>query len=131
MTRTGITVTLCATCPLGREGFAARLREALATRSSEVQVTTVECMSGCTRPSTLAARAPGKTAYLFGDLTDADLPLIENFVRLYHASTDGNFPDARVLGRLRCKAIARIPAEPDEGRSASAGSVVDSPRDSY
>ena len=29
-------------------------------------------MSGCTRPSTCAFRAPGKTAYLFGDLTEAE-----------------------------------------------------------
>ena len=73
------------------------------------QVTTTDCMSGCTRPSTCAFRAPGKTAYLFGDLTEADLPDLVTFARHYEASPDGNLVDARVLGGLRMKAIARIP----------------------
>ena len=67
-------------------------------------------MSGCTRASTIAFRAAGKTAYLFGDITQDDLPDLITFVQLYAASADGNFVDARVLGGLRTKAIARIPA---------------------
>ena len=67
-------------------------------------------MSGCTRASTIAFRAAGKTAYLFGDMTEDDLPDLITFVQLYAASPDGNFVDARVLGGLRTKAIARIPA---------------------
>ena len=67
-------------------------------------------MSGCTRASTIAFRAAGKTAYLFGDMTEDDLPDLITFVQLYAASPDGNFVDVRVLGGLRTKAIARIPA---------------------
>ena len=52
---------------------------------------------------------PGKTAYLFGDLTAADLPDLLTFARAYAASPDGTFADARPLGTLRTKAIARIP----------------------
>lgn len=66
-------------------------------------------MSGCTRKSTIAFRADGKTAYLFGDLTADDLPDLVTFARLYAASPDGNLADARPLGALRMKAIARIP----------------------
>lgn len=66
-------------------------------------------MSGCTRSSTVAFRAPGKTAYLFGDLDLSDIPLLVTFAALYRASPDGNFADARPLGTLRDKAIARIP----------------------
>lgn len=66
-------------------------------------------MSGCTRKSTIAFRAPDKTAYLFGDLTADDLPDLVTFARLYAASPDGNLADARPLGALRMKAIARIP----------------------
>jgi predicted metal-binding protein len=66
-------------------------------------------MSGCTRPSTLAFRAPGKTTYLFGDLRAEDLADLLTFARLYAASPDGTFQDARPLGALRSKAIARIP----------------------
>lgn len=100
-----VTVTICATCLLGQAGFAATLKQALPTAT----ITTVECMSGCTRPSTVAFRAPGKTAYLFGDLTVADLPLLQRFHDIYAQSPDGNFADARVLGDLRLKAMARIP----------------------
>lgn len=108
MAMSELNLTVCTSCPLGQSGFAERLRAALADRAAAT-VNTVECMSGCPRPSTLSIRAPGKTAYLFGDLTDADLPLILAFLPLYADSPDGNFPDARVIGDLRLKALARIP----------------------
>ena len=100
-----VTVTICATCALGQAGIAAALQTALPVAT----ITSVECMSGCTRPSTVAFRSPGKTAYLFGEITAADLPLLLRFHDLYVQSPDGNFDDARVLGDLRLKAIARIP----------------------
>ncbi|MGL5008447.1 MAG: DUF1636 family protein [Paracoccaceae bacterium] len=98
-------ITLCATCPLGQTGFAATLAKALPTAA----ITTTDCMSGCARPSTIAFRASGKTAYLFGDLAADDLPHLLTFAHHYAASPDGNLPDARILGPLRHKAIARIP----------------------
>lgn len=102
-------VTLCASCALGQSGFAATLQTAMQVEGLAARVTTTECMSGCTRPSTCAFRSPGKTAYLFGDLAADDLPDLLTFARHYAASQDGNLPDARVLGGLRRKAIARIP----------------------
>lgn len=104
------TVTLCQSCALGRQGFATELGAAMAKAGLPVAVATVDCMSGCTRPSTCAFRSPGKTAYLFGDLTAQDLEALVTFARLYLASADGALADARVLGDLRFKAIARIPA---------------------
>jgi predicted metal-binding protein len=101
-------VTLCRSCPLGRTGFAEELAQVFKDLPLELHQT--ECMSGCTRPSTLAFRAPGKTAYLFGDLSAADLPDLVTFARAYLASPDGTFPDARPFGELRTKALARIPA---------------------
>lgn len=106
------TVTLCQSCALGRQGFALQLGAAMAAAGLSVTVATVDCMSGCTRPSTCAFRSPGKTAYLFGDLTVQDLEALVAFARLYLASPDGGLADARVLGDLRFKAIARIPASP-------------------
>ncbi len=103
-------ITLCASCALGQTGFAATLQTALVTADIPATVTTTDCMSGCTRASTCAFRCPGKTAYLFGDLTADDLPHLITFARHYAASPDGNLPDARILGPLRHKAIARIPA---------------------
>lgn len=101
-------VTVCTTCPLGKGGFAGELAAALAAEGLG-EVGTVECMSGCTRPSTLAVRAAGKTAYLFGDVTGGDLPNLLIFLRMYRDASDGNLTDARPIGTLRTKAIARIP----------------------
>jgi predicted metal-binding protein len=69
----------------------------------------VECMSGCTRPQTVAFRQGGKVAYLFGDITGHDMDDLRRFARLYQESKYGTFADARVLGDLRLKALARIP----------------------
>ena len=102
-------ITVCGSCTFGRAGFAELLCEALREAGLDSRVATVECMSGCQRPSTCAFRSPGKTAYLFGDLSQSDLAELVRFAELYEKSTDGNFDDARVIGGLRFKAIARIP----------------------
>lgn len=102
-------VTLCGSCALGQSGFAAPLGQALQQAGIAAHIALIDCMSGCTRASTIAFRDADKTAYLFGDITAADLPDLITFARLYHAAPDGNLPDARPLGALRSKAIARIP----------------------
>lgn len=104
-----LSITLCATCPAGRGPLPARLAAALAADLPGAVLRQTDCMSGCTRPSAIAFRAPGKTAYLFGEITETDLPDLLTFARLYAQSPDGSFADARPLGRLRHKAIARIP----------------------
>ena len=96
-------LTICASCPLGRAGFADRL----AIEGYRIMQT--ECMSGCTKPSAIAFRALGKTAYLFGDIEESDMADILTFAKAYLASPDGSFEDARLFGALRTKAIARIP----------------------
>ncbi|MEI6099360.1 MAG: DUF1636 domain-containing protein [Alphaproteobacteria bacterium] len=98
---------LCRTCSVGRSDLAKALTAALAGCGIELSQT--ECMSGCARPSTVAFRSAGKTAYLFGDLGPQDIDDLVRFARLYRDSSDGTFADARVLGELRKKAIARIP----------------------
>ncbi len=102
-------VTYCQSCALGQGAFPAALIAALAKSGITAEVSGTDCLSGCTRPSTLAFRAPGKMAYLFGDLTEADLPGLLTFARAYAAAPDGTFADARFLGDLRTKALARIP----------------------
>lgn len=78
-------------------------------RPDGFKVSQTDCMSGCTRPGTVAFRATGKVAYLFGDLSADDIADLTTFARVYAQSPDGTFADARVLGGLRLKAIARIP----------------------
>ena len=101
------TITLCQSCPGSLTPLAADLARTLQDLPFNVQTT--ECMSACTRPAAVAFRSPGKTAYLFGDLTEADLPDLITFARAYLASPDGTFADTRPLGSLRTKAVARIP----------------------
>ncbi|SFD87467.1 Protein of unknown function [Sulfitobacter brevis] len=97
-------VHVCSSCT--HDGaFVKTVQDALA----DCDVLSVDCMSGCAHAQTVAFHSAGKTAYLFGDITVDDLPALQNFARLYQASSDGNFTDARVLGDLRTKAIARIP----------------------
>jgi predicted metal-binding protein len=100
---------ICASCPAGQPGLGAALQAAFTAQSLAFEWRETECMSGCTRPSTLAFRAAGKMAYLFGEITTADLPDLLTFARLYLASPDGTLADARPIGALRLKAIARIP----------------------
>lgn len=100
-------VFVCADCP----GGAARLeavRAALA--GSGWRVAASACLSGCRSEGTVAVRAEGKMAYLFGPVTEADLPGLAAFVPLYEAAPDGAIADARPLGLLRLRALARIPA---------------------
>ncbi|MBD3665553.1 DUF1636 domain-containing protein [Sulfitobacter aestuariivivens] len=96
---------VCTTCT-SDGSFVETVRKGL----PELDVKAVDCMSGCTRAQTVAFRAPGKVAYLFGDITAADLPNLRTFADLYVTSPDGTFADARVLDDLRTKALARIPA---------------------
>lgn len=96
---------VCTTCSLGQSGFLDELKVAM----DDLEIEGIDCMSGCTRDQTVAFRAPGKVAYLFGEITADDVPDLKRFVALYRASTDGSFADARVLGGLRHKAVARIP----------------------
>ncbi len=104
-----IRVSLCDSCPLGQTGFGSRLQAALTEARLAATVAGITCMSGCARESTAAFRSRGKVAYLFGDLTEADLGDLVRFAALYAASPDGTFPDTRPLGDLRAKALARIP----------------------
>ncbi|OBY24503.1 DUF1636 family protein [Leisingera sp. JC1] len=105
------TLTLCRTCRAADPALFGQIAAALEAAGVEARLQQVDCMSGCQRPQTLAVRQSGKTAYLFGEITGEDLPDVLTFLRMYRNSPDGNFADARPLGQLRFKAIARIPAD--------------------
>tara|TARA_R110002110_G_scaffold27592_21_gene100131 strand:+ start:4215 stop:4517 length:303 start_codon:yes stop_codon:yes gene_type:complete len=99
-----VRISVCNSCTQDG-GVVDKIRQALPA----LDVVDVACMSGCARPQTVAFRAAGKVAYLFGDITADDIPDLCNFANLYVSSPDGTFADARILGDLRMKAIARIP----------------------
>lgn len=95
---------VCTTCTANSGAFAQTLKA-----SMPIDVIEVACMSGCANAQTVAFRMAGKVAYLFGGLVDSDIPDLQKFATLYAASDDGHFEDARPLGTLRTKALARIP----------------------
>lgn len=100
-------VFVCADCA-GAAGRLAAIEQALA--GTGWQVAPSACLSGCRSGASVAVRAQGKMAYLFGPVLDEDLPGLRAFVALYDAAPDGAISDALPLGSLRFKALARIPA---------------------
>ena len=99
-------VFVCAECPDGAARLAL-IRAALA--ETGWQIDPGPCMSGCKSGGSVAVRAPGKMAYLFGPVEADDMDGFRAFVALYEAAPDGVIHDARPLGALRLKALARIP----------------------
>lgn len=97
-------LSICITCAGGAD-----LADAL-DAVLNAPVRRVECMNVCTKPACLSLRAPGKAAYLFGDVTRGDAPNVPTLLALYDAAADGIIDDARALGDLRMKLIGRIPA---------------------
>ncbi len=104
-------IFVCRECREGGAALAEAAAQILADRP-KWRVTLAGCMSGCRGGASLAARAPGKTAYLFSPVEPEDLPGLAAFAALYEASPDGAIEDARPLGSLRLKALARIPPHP-------------------
>ena len=102
---------VCTSC---QPGTAATLIARLALALPQFRVGGTTCMSGCTRPGTIAFRGPGKASYLLGDIDpDGSITDIVTFARLYAETPGGWIDDARSLGTLRTAAIARIPVAPD------------------
>ncbi len=99
-------VFVCAECPDGATRLQL-IREALA--GTHWQIDPSPCMSGCKSGGSVAVRAPGKMAYLFGPVEAGDMDGFRAFATLYKAAPDGVIHDARPLGPLRLKALARIP----------------------
>ncbi|NOD94610.1 DUF1636 domain-containing protein [Ruegeria sp. HKCCD4884] len=107
-------ILVCATCsgamstdqvtgalaPILPEGFAIR---------------TVDCMAGCSRPTTIGLQAPGKAQYLFGDIdTELDLDAVAEFAGQYRLSSDGWTSATERPPALFTKTLSRIPALPTE-----------------
>lgn len=102
-------VILCTSCK-GGAVLARQVAELLAAEDiAGFALHRTDCMNACARAPTLAFRAPGKVAYLFGGVSAAHLPALAAFARLYAAAADGVIADARPLGDLRLRLIARIP----------------------
>jgi predicted metal-binding protein len=90
------TLLVCVTCKSDGAPMGAGLFEALEARlaaETDIALRSVECLSVCKRPCTVALAAPGKWTYVVGDLTrESHLGDIVIGARLYGASPDGIVP---------------------------------------
>lgn len=102
-------ISLCQTCEQATADLPDALGRALTEHGLVADIRRVDCMSGCDRGPTLAVRQTGKMAYLFGEIAHGDIPDLIRFLQLYAGRPDGVLSDARPIGDLRFKAIARIP----------------------
>lgn len=102
-----IRVFVCSECPAGAQRLAMIAAE-LAGAGCAVRAPT--CLAGCRSGGSVAIRAPGRMAWLFGPVAAEDLADLHRFLELYRSDPRGEIHDARPLERLRFKALARIPA---------------------
>ena len=111
------TIFVCTSCraPSGsierRSG--AHLLQALSKRlrgHPSLRVVGHECLSVCERPCTIAFRAPGKFAYVFGGLDpDTSAEDIAQTGELYTRSDQGLMPRKERAPQLQATIVARIP----------------------
>ena len=128
MTRDAPTLSICLTCRDGREDACAgerggaRLARAVlecaaAAGSSGLRLRGVRCMSQCKRPCVAALTAPGRFAYLFGDL-DPQAPdhatALLALGPLYMAAEEGFLRRDERPEALRAAILGRLPP-PDTG----------------
>ena len=112
-----VTLHVCTTCRAGEtvgDGMpvlGARLHAALAASGAPegVRIVGVECLSACNNGAAVALSAPGRWTYVYGRLSDADVPDILAGVRAYAATADGVVPWRERPVIFRKQSLARIP----------------------
>ncbi|RFB76395.1 DUF1636 family protein [Methylovirgula sp. 4M-Z18] len=114
----GATLYFCVTCKgtfNADERPGAALYEAVLAKWPEqardaVEIKTVECLSVCKRPATLALAAPGKWTYVIGDLDPAvHADDIVDGALKFAASPDGVIPWRERPQCFRKGVISRVP----------------------
>ena len=108
---------VCTTCRAGEprleDGPApgARLHAALSSADVpvNVQIVPVECLSACNSGCVVSLSAPGAWSYVYGRLTEADVPAILEGAARYAASRDGIVPWRERPEIFRKQSLARIP----------------------
>jgi len=106
---------VCVTCKSEKGPVGAALYEALGPRleGEAVALESVECLSVCKRPCTVALAAPGKWTYVVGDLDEiAHLEEIISAARRYAAASDGLVPWRERPLSFRKGVVSRTPPLP-------------------
>lgn len=112
-----VTLHVCTTCragqPLedGKPCAGARLHAALSDAGAPdgVKIVPVECLSACSRGATIALSARGRWTYVYGQLTETDVPDILSGAAAYGETEDGIVPWRERPLIFRKQSIARIP----------------------
>ena len=99
-------LVICQGCVGDGAGLHAAVRDALPA----VPVSRVGCLGVCRDPITLAAQGDGRATYVFSGLEPGDAGDVAAFAAAYDAAPGGWIADARPLGALRFKLVARVPA---------------------
>lgn len=117
-----VEIVVCETCrhPAAPEGsppagavFADRLRAALSTCPdlADVRLTTMRCLMSCRRPCAVHVRAPGKMAYVLGDMSPESqgVETLVAYVRAYREAADGVVPFRQWPEGVKGRFVARVP----------------------
>ncbi|KPF69670.1 metal-binding protein [Bosea sp. AAP35] len=118
-----VRILVCASCraaggdpdaPRPGAVLAAGLRQALdAGDRQAVTVETVECLSVCKRPCTVALTGEGRWTYIYGDLDPAmGVETLLTFARQYGSTPDGIVPWRERAEAIRKGVVARLPPLP-------------------
>ncbi|SIS90955.1 DUF1636 domain-containing protein [Insolitispirillum peregrinum] len=98
--------------PLPRSGekLLAMARDHLADVPG-VRVDSMRCLMACRRPCAVHLRGPGRMAYVLGDFPaeDSSVATLAEYIRHYHASSDGVVPFKDWPQGVKGRFIARIP----------------------
>jgi predicted metal-binding protein len=82
--------------------------------NTEFVIQPVECMSACSRSCIISFACPGKTTYLFGDisqnLTSEEVNGVFTCADIYHSHPEGSLPWSQRPEPLKKGILARIPA---------------------
>jgi predicted metal-binding protein len=103
--RAGETVAEGALCPGSRLHAALTAAEAPAA----VRIVPVQCLSACTQGCTVALSAPGRWSYVYGRLTEKDVPDILAGAAAYANAPTGIVPWRERPIIFRKQSLARIP----------------------
>ncbi len=124
---TAHTIFVCTTCAskwenskrIGESGGEKLLKRLQSDYSNwqlnpEFVIQPVECMSACSRSCAISFASPGKTTYLFGDispdLTPTEVNGVFDCAGKYYAHPEGSLPWSERPEPLKKGIIARIPA---------------------
>lgn len=111
-----VTLHVCITCRAGQPVLdgepvpGARLHDALAAAAPPgVTIRPVECLSACNSGAAIALSGPERWTYVYGQMSETDVPEILTGAAAYARTSDGIVPWRERVAIFRKRSLARIP----------------------